>query len=240
MLTTTVAEGDVALVEALSRRLPELIADARELCNYVVIDTAPIGEISDALRLVGDVDSIIVVTKPGNTNRANFEMMRDLLERTAYTPAGFLVIGDSTPRTSAYYAYGATGRELFLQDPTPGGDAPRPRPAPTKSSSEIVSDAAGERAASARPGRSGAAPTAWPLAPSSGRASAPRGERGRRDRDTGERPPWTARSGPADEAKKPRGGRQAPTAAKLRPRTPKRPPTDAKRRPTTPSAPPRT
>ena len=130
VLTTTVAEGDVALVEALSRRLPELIADARELCNYVVIDTAPIGEISDALRLVSDVDSIIVVTKPGNTNRANFEMMRDLLERTAYTPAGFLVIGDSTPRTSAYYAYGATGRELFLQDPVPGSETTRPRPDP--------------------------------------------------------------------------------------------------------------
>ncbi len=113
VLTTSVAEGDVALVEALSRRLPELIADARELCNYVVIDTAPIGEISDALRLVRDVDNIVVVTRPGSTNRANFEMMRDLLERTAYTPAGFLVIGDSTPRTSAYYAYGATGRELF-------------------------------------------------------------------------------------------------------------------------------
>ena len=150
VLTTTVAEGDVALVEALSRRLPELIADARELCNYVVIDTAPIGEISDALRLVSDVDSIVVVTKPGNTNRANFEMMRDLLERTAYTPAGFLVIGDSTPRTSAYYAYGATGRELFLQDPTPGGEPTRPpRAAPTKSSSEIVSEGAPER--SARP-----------------------------------------------------------------------------------------
>ena len=120
VLTTSVAEGDVALVEALSRRLPELIADARELCNYVVIDTAPIGEISDALRLVRDVDNIVVVTRPGSTNRANFEMMRDLLERTAYTPAGFLVIGDSTPRTSAYYAYGATGRELFL----PAGESP--------------------------------------------------------------------------------------------------------------------
>ena len=139
VLTTTVAEGDVALVEALSRRLPELIADARDLCNYVVLDTAPLGEISDALRLVADVDDIIVVTKPGNTNRANFEMMRDLLERTAYTPAGFLVIGDSTPRTSAYYAYGATGRELFLEGPpTPSSD--RPRPAPTKSANEIVAE----------------------------------------------------------------------------------------------------
>ncbi len=145
VLTTTVAEGDVALVEALSRRLPELIADARDLCNYVVIDTAPIGEISDALRLVGDVDDIIVVTKPGNTNRANFEMMRDLLERTAYTPAGFLVIGDSTPRTSAYYAYGATGRELFLEGPATTAGSDRPRPAPTKSSNEIVADSTRER-----------------------------------------------------------------------------------------------
>jgi Mrp family chromosome partitioning ATPase len=145
VLTTTVAEGDVALVEALSRRLPELIADARELCNYVVIDTAPIGEISDALRLVGDVDNIIVVTKPGNTNRANFEMMRDLLERTAYTPAGFLVIGDDTPRTSAYYAYGATGRELFLGADRPPAPPAARGPVPGRGSVRIVEADAGAR-----------------------------------------------------------------------------------------------
>jgi Mrp family chromosome partitioning ATPase len=141
VLTTTVAEGDVALVEAVSRRLPELIADARELCNYVVIDTAPMGEISDALRLVADVDNIIVVVRPGTTNRANFEMMRDLLERTAYTPAGFLLIGDSTPRTSAYYAYGATGRELFLPgqdlpDQAPRRESPRVRVSPRSAVAE--------------------------------------------------------------------------------------------------------
>ena len=88
MLSTSVAEGDIALVEALSRRLPELIAEARELCNYVVIDTAPLGEISDALRLVGDVDNVIIVTRPGHTNRGHFEVTRDLLHRTAYTPPG--------------------------------------------------------------------------------------------------------------------------------------------------------
>jgi Mrp family chromosome partitioning ATPase len=212
VLTTTVAEGDVALVEALSRRLPELIADARDLCNYVVIDTAPIGEISDALRLVSDVDSIIVVTKPGNTNRANFEMMRDLLERTAYTPAGFLVIGDSTPRTSAYYAYGATGRELFLQDPTPGGEPTRPRPAPTKSASEIVSDGAAERRPSSdreagrRPDR--VVPRAIERessGPRSERESAP--SRNERDKpgttDQGPKRPADDAKRPADEVKRP-------------------------------------
>jgi Mrp family chromosome partitioning ATPase len=150
VLTTTVAEGDVALVEALSRRLPELIADARELCNYVVIDTAPIGEISDALRLVRDVDNIIVVTRPGNTNRANFEMMRDLLERTAYTPAGFLVIGDPTPRTSAYYAYGASSRDLFLPAAEP---AASPDPAPPRVRRVPDDSAATDREERGREGR---------------------------------------------------------------------------------------
>jgi Mrp family chromosome partitioning ATPase len=126
VLSTSVAEGDVALVEALSRRLPELIAEARELCNFVIIDTAPLGEISDALRVVSDVDSIIIVTRPGHTNRAHYEITRDLLARTAYTPAGSLVIGASAPRTSAYYAYGVPSRDLFApRDSAPDGDSRR-------------------------------------------------------------------------------------------------------------------
>ena len=235
VLTTTVAEGDVALVEALSRRLPELIADARELCNYVVIDTAPIGEISDALRLVSDVDSIIVVTKPGNTNRANFEMMRDLLERTAYTPAGFLVIGDSTPRTSAYYAYGATGRELFLQDPTPGSETTRPRPAPTKS---VERDRVRRSRASAPPrptGRSGAAPTACGPslhragdAPHRGATSEPPAhERDKPARRRRER----RRKRPADEAKKPAEDAKRPAEDAKRPADDAKRPADEVKRP---------
>ena len=230
VLTTTVAEGDVALVEALSRRLPELIADARELCNYVVIDTAPIGEISDALRLVSDVDSIIVVTKPGNTNRANFEMMRDLLERTAYTPAGFLVIGDSTPRTSAYYAYGATGRELFLQDPAPGGEPTRPRPAPTKS---VERDRLGRQRASApvrdrehpAPSRPRAA-----LAPSSGRAPRREASATSAHRLTRRKRPGDEVKRPADEVKRPAEDAKRPADDAKRPADDvKRPAEDAKR-----------
>ena len=97
--------------------------------DFVIIDTAPLGEVSDALKINADqVDDVLLVTRPGHTNRVNLEMMRDLLERTAYTPAGFLVIGDSTPRTSAYYAYGATSRELFLEPPEPTRPQPASRP----------------------------------------------------------------------------------------------------------------
>jgi Mrp family chromosome partitioning ATPase len=112
VLSTKVGEGDVALVEALKRRLPELVTEARAAADYVVIDTAPLGEISDALRIVQHVEDVLIVTRPGHTNRENFEVMRDLLERTGVSPKGLLVIGHVAPTTSAYYGYGFAGRDL--------------------------------------------------------------------------------------------------------------------------------
>jgi capsular exopolysaccharide synthesis family protein len=106
-------DGDLPLLEALSRRLPALIEEVRSLADYIVIDTAPLGEVSDALRLMDHADEIIVVARPQNTNRSAFELMRDLIDRTGHTPSGLLVIGDTPARSSSYYAYGlASNRKL--------------------------------------------------------------------------------------------------------------------------------
>ncbi|MGI8596957.1 MAG: AAA family ATPase [Thermoleophilaceae bacterium] len=99
-------QGDVVLLEALSRRLPEVLAQAREVADYVVVDTAPLGEVSDALRLVDHVDDIIFVTRPGHTARAGLELTRDLLARTGHEPTGQLVMGQTPGGTSVYYTYG--------------------------------------------------------------------------------------------------------------------------------------
>lgn len=99
-------EGDVVLLEALSRRVPDMLAQARALADYIVIDTAPLGEVSDALRIVDYVDDIVVVTRPGHTDRASLELTRDLLARTDHHALGLLVIGESHGAPSAYYTYG--------------------------------------------------------------------------------------------------------------------------------------
>ncbi|MGB2710666.1 MAG: division plane positioning ATPase MipZ, partial [Conexibacter sp.] len=53
--------GDISpVLEALSRRLPELLAQARELADYVVIDTAPLGRVSDALRVAAAADDVLL------------------------------------------------------------------------------------------------------------------------------------------------------------------------------------
>jgi Mrp family chromosome partitioning ATPase/capsular polysaccharide biosynthesis protein len=97
---------DEAQIEAFVEQLPEILEQATNISDYVVIDTPPLGEISDALRITPHTDDIVVVVYPGNTNRANYEIMRDLLERSGDKPKGLLVIGDSTGASSTYYAYG--------------------------------------------------------------------------------------------------------------------------------------
>lgn len=109
-LLPTGDDRDVVLLEPLGRRLPELFEEARAQADYVIVDTPPLGEVSDALRLVDLVDDVIVVARPGHTNRANVELMRDLLGRAGRTPLGMLVIGEAQGSVNTYYTYGMGGR----------------------------------------------------------------------------------------------------------------------------------
>ena len=88
--------GDVQpLLEVTNRRLPELLREAREAADYVIVDTPPVGQVSDALRVAIAVnDTIILVARTDNTHREDLSHTRELLDRMALTPAGLLLIGD--------------------------------------------------------------------------------------------------------------------------------------------------
>jgi Mrp family chromosome partitioning ATPase/capsular polysaccharide biosynthesis protein len=100
-----VSTNSVGLVEALHERLPMLLQSARELAEFIIIDSAPLGEVSDALRLADQVDDILIIARPGRTYRANWEMMRDLLQRTGHRPAGMVIIGETQGMSTGYYEY---------------------------------------------------------------------------------------------------------------------------------------
>lgn len=105
------AQGQVApLLEAVSRRMPELIEEARQLADYVLIDTAPVGAVSDALRIAPVVDDIVLVTRPGNTDRSDLQHGRELLERMGHTPSGVVIVG-TAGAGGAYDVYGGTALE---------------------------------------------------------------------------------------------------------------------------------
>ncbi|HEX8204583.1 MAG TPA: CpsD/CapB family tyrosine-protein kinase, partial [Solirubrobacteraceae bacterium] len=104
-------EGDVALLESLRRRMPAILEEARMLADYVVLDTAPLGEVADALTIADQVDDIMIVARPGHSNRANMESVRDLLNGAGLTPTGFLLVGERSGHSTAYHTYGMPARD---------------------------------------------------------------------------------------------------------------------------------
>ena len=92
-LLTRVDEYNPVSLEAVADHLPDIVEGATSLADYVVLDSAPAGEISDALRFTRAVDDVLVVCRLGQTRRASFETLRDLLGRIGTTPSGAIVIG---------------------------------------------------------------------------------------------------------------------------------------------------
>lgn len=94
--------GVTPMLEALFRQLPEMLAQAREMADVVVVDTAPLGRVSDALRVAALADDLMFVARPGNTNRSDLRAARELLEHSGLTPTGMIVVaGGGT--TYGYY-----------------------------------------------------------------------------------------------------------------------------------------
>ena len=105
--TAASTAGDVALLEALIRRLPAILDQATAAADYVVVDTAPLGEVSDAVKVIDHVDAVILATRPGNTDASNLAQTRELLESAGREPLGMIVLGGQRGGPSTYYGYGA-------------------------------------------------------------------------------------------------------------------------------------
>jgi len=99
--------GDLSGFETLIERLPSLLAEARLLADWVIVDTPPIGEVSDAIPIAAECDEVLLVVRPGHTDRARLILARDLLSRIDVIPAGTVLIGQGGRTMSGrYYGYG--------------------------------------------------------------------------------------------------------------------------------------
>ena len=99
--------GDFASFDALIERLPGLLAEARLLADWVIVDTPPIGEVSDAVPIAGECDEVLFVARPGHTDRSRLIAARDVLQRIDVTPVGTVLVGLRRKAVSGtYYGYG--------------------------------------------------------------------------------------------------------------------------------------
>ena len=134
VLPVKAGTGDAVTGEMVSQLLPQFIQQAQALTDHVIIDTPPLGEVSDALRLAPLVEDILIVARPGSTETTHLEAVRDMLERIGQRPEGYVVIGapDRMDRGYGYgYGQGETARAGFVLGDSPAALRPVPgRPAP--------------------------------------------------------------------------------------------------------------
>jgi Mrp family chromosome partitioning ATPase len=99
--------ADLKKFEVLVQRLPQLLTQARRTADVVIIDTAPVGEVSEALRLAPICDQVVFVSRVRHTDRRRLAWAKELLSRAGVTPAGMVLIDKqvSMPPSDDSYAY---------------------------------------------------------------------------------------------------------------------------------------
>ena len=95
----------LSTLAAVRQRLPALIAEAREGGGHVLIDTAPLGTVGDAVLLLDGVDELLLVARAGHTRVAAIEAARDALWRLSQAASGFVLIGDEHSVTTPSHAW---------------------------------------------------------------------------------------------------------------------------------------
>lgn len=97
--------GALGQLERLMDRLPLVLAEARKSADVVIIDVAPVGEVSEALRLAPLCDQVVFVARPRHTDRRRLVLARDLLARAGAVPVGMVLVGKETGLPKGHHSY---------------------------------------------------------------------------------------------------------------------------------------
>lgn len=82
-----------------------MVEEARQMADYVIIDSPPLNEVVDALPLARMADTVLVVVKLGTTRLDKLAQLGELLAENGIRPAGFAVVGVPRPSRSEYHYY---------------------------------------------------------------------------------------------------------------------------------------
>lgn len=92
-----------------SQTMSDVLSGLTERYDLIVIDTAPLGVVSDAFPLLREVDGVIAVTRMGKSTFDNAEQLREQLSRLEAPVLGIVANGVRV-RRGGRYGYGDYGR----------------------------------------------------------------------------------------------------------------------------------
>ena len=131
-----VGQPGTALADRLSPAVAkQLIDQALELADYVVIDSPPLTDVSDALPLAALADEVLVVARMGVSKLGKLARLQDMLANQGIRASGFVLVGEGARRPGYYYAPTETrGLAPVRRDEVPGE---RRREAPADSEESV-------------------------------------------------------------------------------------------------------
>lgn len=80
-----------------------LVANARTMFDYVVLDTAPVLTTNDASDLLPSADMVVVICRAGRTTRETADRAAELLERFGAPVVGAVLVGATESPSARYY-----------------------------------------------------------------------------------------------------------------------------------------
>jgi len=90
----------------LSNRFPELLEILKSRYDYIFIDTAPIGLVSDSIHLMKLADQNIIVLRENYSEESFINSLNSIIEKNQLDNIG-LVLNRSKSKTKSYgYGYG--------------------------------------------------------------------------------------------------------------------------------------
>ena len=87
----------------------QLVAEAEELADYVIVDSPPLTAVVDALPLAQQVTDVVVVTRLGRSKLRKLTELGELLEQNGVQPTGVAIVGVDRAGAGYYYAMGPHG-----------------------------------------------------------------------------------------------------------------------------------
>lgn len=84
-------QASIPVLERLVRRLPDLLAEARGLAKWIILDTPPVAEVGDALRFAPECDGVVLVVRPRHTDRSRLILVYNQLTRVGAPLIGTVV-----------------------------------------------------------------------------------------------------------------------------------------------------
>jgi Mrp family chromosome partitioning ATPase/capsular polysaccharide biosynthesis protein len=95
--------GDALFLPAATTMLRE----AKELADYVIVDSPPLLAVIDALQLAREADLVLIVAQLGRTDLRRLAALGSLLAEAHIDPAGIALIGAALPGGTEVYGYQA-------------------------------------------------------------------------------------------------------------------------------------